>query len=425
MKFFKKSIQPSRVYESSSEFVSSGHPDRLADNLAAIVIQDIQAKDGAASHAAIEVFLTHDSVIFGGEATTSLDIDSTYLKNVVRKGFNRVGYIPEIRNYWNKSECALPGNLRILNKIAAQSVDIARGTTDLGVNSGWNDQGVYFSSSESTNPSMLGSAHYAAQCIGEMLQSISKQSILDGGTTTSDVILGPDNKCVVTFRVKEDGVTPIEISAITIAAAHAASSPIERVRAFVKSVVTTLLLDLSFKLADDVKWIINGTGRFVIHGPVSDCSMTGRKISVNHPSAGPVWSNKMIGGGSLVKPAHASDLMLNVMARFIANVVVRAGLTKHAVVGCAGAIGVKGLQSLFIKGDSNFDKQDNAKVCQFFKDTIEWSPIAIAQQFNFFDKSFDFGEVVNSNFFGHGDIQPWDNDVAVTMKAKELISYLS
>ena len=126
----KASKKSQRNFLSSSEFVSSGHPDRLADNLAAIVIQDIQCADGHNSHAAIEVFITHDSIIFGGEATTSLEIDRKYLRQVVAKGFQRSGYIKEISNYWSKSECLLPSDFNIVNKICAQSEDIALGTTD-------------------------------------------------------------------------------------------------------------------------------------------------------------------------------------------------------------------------------------------------------------------------------------------------------
>ena len=423
--FFKSKSKIKRNYLSSSEFVSSGHPDRLADNLAAIVIQDIQKTDGPKSHAAIEVFITHDSVIFGGEATTSLNIDRKYLRSVVSKGFRRSGYLKEMRKYWTKEECVLPSNLRIFNKICAQSPDIAQGTTDRGEESGWNDQGVYFSSADNTTPTMLGTPQFIAQKIGEKLQAISAESILDGGSSTYGVILGPDNKCVVTFRTEEDGYTPIEVTAITVAVAHSSTSDIEDVRSLVKEKVLEILIQEEVAVAEDCQWVINGTGRFVVHGPVSDTSMTGRKISVNHPSAGPVWANKMIGGGSLVKPAHASDLILNIMSRYIANVVVGAGLSEFAVVGCAGAIGVHGVQSLFIKGDDKFEKSSNKdKVIEYFEQNIRWTPIAIAKKFGFFSSEFDFGKVVNDNFFGHGETQPWDNEKLIELEICKLNEFL-
>lgn len=427
----EKKIHVKNRYLSSSEFVSSGHPDRLADNLAAIIIQDIQRKDGPQSHAAIEVFITHDSVVFGGEATTSIKFNKKYLEQVVRLGFKRSGYIGEMRKYWTKEEALLPSNVEIVNKICAQSPDIALGTTDKGEESGWNDQGVFFSSAESTNSNHLGTAQHLAQLICEGLQVKSKESILSPiewqcSGETQRVVLGPDNKAVVTVKVAEDGYTPIEVTAVTIAVSHSSISPIWCVRDYVESVVTEWILNEGIPIAYDCQWVINGTGRFVVHGPISDTSMTGRKISVNHPSAGPLWSNKMIGGGSLVKPAHASDLILNVMSRYISNVVVAAGLTDYAVVGCAGAIGVQGLQSLFIKGDDAFENsKDKEKVLRYFKHHIEWAPIAIAKKFGFFDEGFNFGLVVDRNFFGHPECQPWENKEIISEEVDKLISYLA
>jgi S-adenosylmethionine synthetase len=415
---------PSQVFLSSSEFVSSAHPDRLADDIAAIVINDIQKKDGPCSHAAIEVFLTHNSATFSGEALTSINLDKKYLSKVLSLGFKRAGYIKEMRKFWTKDEVLLPSNLKIYNEIAAQSPDIALGTTDKGEESGWNDQGVFFSSADNTNEQMIGAPHYAAQMIGELLQKLSRESILSAGEKTDGIILGPDNKSVVTYRVKEDGFTPIEISAITIAVAHASCSDIEEVREFVKGEVTLKFLREGIAIAEDCKWTINGTGRFVVHGPISDTSMTGRKISVNHPSAGPLWSNKMIGGGSLVKPAHASDLILNITARFIANVIVRSGISAYAVVGCSGAIGVQGLQSLFIKGDDQFEKDFDLKnkVIEFFNTEIKWAPIAIAKSFGFFEDGFDFGKAVDDNFFGHPETQPWENTAYIDPMVTKLKS---
>ena len=148
-------------------------------------------------------------------------------------------------------------------------------------------------------------------------------------------------------------------------------------------------------------------------------------MSLHHPSAGPVWANKMIGGGSLVKPAHASDLILNVMSRFISNVVVKSGLSSYAVVGCAGAIGVHGVQSLFIKGDDKFEKsKDKDLVIQYFKENVKWTPIAIAKKFKFFTEEFDFGQVVNDNFFGHGESQPWENKEIISAEIRKLKAYL-
>lgn len=411
------------TFISSSEFVSSGHPDRLCDNIAAFIINAIQKKDKLNSHAAIEVFITHDSVIIGGEATTTIDLSEEFLRTAVTTGFIRSGYLSEMRKYWTKEECVLPEDLTIVNKICAQSPDIALGTTDRGEESGWNDQGVYFSSSENTNYKGLGVAHLIAQSICDKLKDESIKSIMSADDPATKVVFGPDNKSVVSIRVAEDGFTPLEVTAITIAVAHSSSSAIEEVRSQAKSIALKACSEAGVPVAEDCQFVINGTGRFVVHGPVSDTSMTGRKISVNHPTAGPLWSNKMIGGGSLVKPAHASDLLLNVASRFVANILVYADVTSYAIVGCSGAIGVTGLQSLFIKGDNCYDKKSadfHKAIQEWFMNRIDWSPSGLCELFRFFEDEFDFGKAVDANFFGDPQLQTWENKKLIEEYATQL-----
>jgi len=416
------SLKSATRLQSSSEFCSSGHPDRLADNIAAIVINDIQKKDGPKSHAAIEVFITHDSVIIAGEATTSLELTKQYLAQVVERAYELSGYLPEMRQYWKKEEVMLAKDMKIINKVSPQSIDIALGTTDKGEDTGWNDQGIMFSSSENTNDARIGTPMLVAIMIGEYLQKYSRESIL---AERADFRIGPDNKCIVTCDVEEDGFTPKCISAITIAVPHHAEADTEKFNSYIKELVLNYLNEqasvIKCTVSPDCKWVINGTGRFVCHGNVADTSMTGRKISVNHPSAGPLWCNKMIGGGSLVKPFHASDLILNVTARFIANVLVRAGLTKYAVVGVACSIGKKEIQSMFIHGDESFEKNVNRKdaITAYFHQNFDWTPIALVTKFGFFSEGFDFGRIVNDNFFGKQN-QPWDNDELILKEAQAL-----
>lgn len=421
---FKKSKadpQPKERYFSTSEFVSLGHPDRLADSIAAVIINDIQKKDGPNSHAAIEVFITHDTITVSGEATTTLDLNARYLRKSVAEAFFCCGYLQEMRQYWAEDEVKLAGDFKIINKVATQSPDIALATTDKGEESGWNDQGVYFSSCEDTNPYGLGTAHLLAQRISDSLFYESQASVLN----KYNVVLGPDNKVCVTVKTAEDGFTPLAVTAVTIAVAHSPKCSEESTIMEVFKLARTAINEVGIPISAHCKWVINGTGRFIVHGPIADTSTTGRKVSVNHPSAGPVWCNKMVGGGSMVKPWHASDFILNIMSRYISEVVVKAGLSSYAVVGCSGAIGKTGLQSIFIKGDEHFDKCNKERVYAFFQSFIHWSPKGIADKFGLFDESFDFSEAVNHNFFGCPDVQPWENPIKVEEDAQALISYLA
>lgn len=389
-----------RSYQSASEMVNVAHPDRLADLLASIVINDIQHKDREKSHAAVEVFITHDKVIFSGEVKTTLNINDDYLRHVVEQGYSRAGYLPKMREFWTTDEVMLASDMKIENSIQLQSPDIALGTTDKGEDTGWNDQNISFSSSEGTNAKHLGFPMMIATEINDMLAALSFESITKGLPR----VYGPDIKVVVTVKTLEDGFNPVEITGITIAIPHTSKQDIEDVRSDIKSAVETFIENRqqfwSCPIAKDCKWVINGTGRFVVHGNLGDTSMTGRKISVNHPSAGPVWSNKMIGGGSMIKPAHASDLLLPLVSRLIANLLVDAELTSYAVVGIACGIGQKDIQSIFIHGDDAFESNPEfvAKVEDWIKANISISPASLIKRFQLFD--IDFSEVVERNFFG-------------------------
>lgn len=416
-------------YQSSAEYVSPGHPDRVCDIAASIIINDIQKKDGPNSHAAVEVFLTHDTIIYSGEVKTTLTIDDDYLRYVTDTAFDSIGYYQKLRKYWTKDEVVIAEDLTVINKIYLQSPDIALGTTDKDDNSGYNDQGIYFSSADNTTSELIGSPMYAAKIISDYFYYASTLSILkDGleyGPNKSKLILGPDNKCVVTMEVEDDGFTPICITGIILAIAHSSGTSCELLREYAKEQVYKILKD-KYIISDDCKWTINGTGRFVIHGCISDTSMTGRKISVNHPSAGPLWMNKMIGGGSLVKPWHASDLILNLAARFISSIIVSAGYSKYAVVGCSCGIGQKDLQSFFVQGDPIFESNYKLKntIIRFFREIFSWRPFDVATNLGIFDDNFNFSDAVENNFFGDPQTQPWEDPERIHIWVTKLKLYI-
>lgn len=414
-----------QTYLSSSEAVSLGHPDRLCDLIASYVIDDIQHKDQFASHAAIEVFLTHDTVVFGGEAKSTINFTVPYLRAILVKAFRRAGYYAEMRDFWKKSEVCLPSNLYIINEIEAQSPDIALGTTDKGGDSGYNDQGIAMSSAENTNPTRLGIPHLLAMAISNDLHELSRNTILNAEVRENyGVVLGPDNKVVVTVRVAEDGFTPIAVEAVTIAVAHSSQTDIEKVREVAQSEAELVIARHNIPIADNCKWTINGTGRFVVHGNISDCSMTSRKLSVSNPSAGPLWSNKLLGGGGLVKPFHASDLMLNVASRLVSNVIVNAGLSSYAVTLVSCSIAATKPQSVQIVGDARFMKKYYSKCQKFFTERFDWSIYALTKQFGMFDNDFSFSECVADNFFGHPESQPWESDTLISWWTDKLLDFL-
>lgn len=397
----------------SSEFVALGHPDRLMDTIAANLINRVQHKDKENSHAAIEVFGSKDCIIFGGEVKTSLKINKKLLQDILTESFEACGYMPNKRLAFNKEQVLFARDVKIKNLIHAQSPDIARATTDLKSESGWNDQNISFSGYDSLTPTGQGVGKFLAQSFGTYLFEASKTYI--------DV--GSDIKIVVTLDVDDtDMITPKSVKHVTVAIPSTKeNNDIEvLVKDMYKLWVNTLPENLKF-LGDTLpEFSINGTGRYVNHGFSHDASMTGRKLAVNNMSVGPVYSQCQCGGGSYIKPWHASDFLLPMAATWISKAIVELGLTKYANVALACTIGSKNLDSICITGDDDFNK--NIKLRSALVDAIlkyDISPDGLKNRWGLLD-TFDFYKSEQQNF-----VKTNNNDRNVPWyDTKDLVAYL-
>ena len=381
----------------SSEYVTLGHPDRLCDTIAANLISRIQKKDGLSSHAAVEVFASNDTVIFGGEVKTSLKINKKLLKEVLEESFNDCGYIKERRDFFTKNEVYLAKDTKIINKIHAQSPDIAIATTDKSEDSGFNDQGIFFGAYDSLTPTGQGMAKFLAQSFGDYL---FKKSFVD-------YRIGSDIKTVFTLNISdEDFYTPLSIEHITVAIPN---KNIDDINKYVKTEYEEWKKEIGkYKtltkiLKSKPKFTVNGTGRYICHGYHSDASMTGRKLAVNNMSAGPIYSQCQCGGSSYIKPFHASDFLLPMAGNMIAKKIVDSGLTPYANVALACTIGAKKVDSICITGDEKFNankKQLNKLIKEFTE--LNLSPKGLL---NLWKDDFNFYEITKNNFVG--DSCPW------------------
>ena len=253
----------------TTEYVTLGHPDRLADYLAALIIDDVNSTDQWKGHAAVEVMLTSDTVIFGGEVTTSINLSDEYLREKTAQAFKEAGYIP--RQGWNADkehpdyitfEDVLSGKYKIESHMTKQSPDIAKVTKS---GSCFNDKGIFFGSFGKS--SLAKKAKQYAQDIGDYL---FKKSL------TSNK-LGSDIKVITTINEKT-------------------KKP--QVKCF-----SIPRLSSSFRK----------------HGVLADTGLTGRKTAVNIFDDGDIRTAKLNGGGSMVKPFNAADLLLNLYARDLAK----------------------------------------------------------------------------------------------------------
>ncbi|MCL1902090.1 MAG: methionine adenosyltransferase domain-containing protein [Alphaproteobacteria bacterium] len=399
------------AYLQTSEYISVGHPDFLADNITAKLINEIYRADGTTAHAALECLIaggqTSNPVIhLGGEATTTVDLNGAAAKVWIMESIRACGYTQKNKDKFGKQNVLCDTDYDIQISVNKQSPDIARG---VGYDRGWNDQGIYFGYADNSNSTRLGLSHAIAKFICTKLFENQK----------SDSKYGPDIKALVTVKYKNEG-TPLYITDITIAQSHTPDTAVTTVREDIKEKITKWLNESEFKkyMQKPIKWVINGTGRFVRHGSIADSGMTGRKIIATGGGSGGYAPH---GGGSATKPHFASDKLLPLFARFIARTIVDAGLTDTCTVSLSGAIGQKKLQSLRIQGN-RLKSGTIAKINKFIKSEF---PIISPKSINDLFKTFElnnFDAVLFDGLTGgNPSTQPWENTGKYSEKLKALI----
>jgi S-adenosylmethionine synthetase len=399
-------------YLQTSEYVSQGHPDFLADNIAAKLINEIYKKDGKGAHAALECFIAGGQSVrpvihIGGEATTTVDLNSEQTKEWIKQAVRACGYDSKNKHKFGADNVLCDEDYDIQISVNKQSPDIAKG---VGYDKGWNDQGIYFGYADNSNSTSLGLAHAIAKFIGQKLFESHQ----------NNPNYGPDIKTLVSIKYKNEA-TPLYITDITIAEAHAPSAAIGDVRNEIREKVTKWLSESEFAkyTVKPIKWVINGTGRFVKHGSIADSGMTGRKIIATGGGSGGYAPH---GGGSATKPHFASDKLLPLFARFLAKIIVDAGLSDTCTISLSGAIGQKRLQSLRIQGNRLKTGTIN-KIKQFIKQEFPViSPKSINDLFRTFELH-NFDRVIFDGLTGgNPGEQPWEDTREYSEKLRKFFA---
>ena len=303
-------------YLFTSESVSEGHPDKVADQISDAVLDAILAKDPEA-RVACEVLVTTGLVLIAGEITTNTYVDMTH---VARNTIKKVGYTdPEIG--FDYKSCA------VLTHIDTQSPDIARGVDpSAGGELGAGDQGMMFGYAVEETPALMPAtifyAHELVKCLAQRRR--------DAGDRT---FLRPDSKAQVT--VEYDAKDKIQrVHTVLISTQHKAESKPKHIEEFVREEVIAPTLP-SHLIDEKTQILVNPTGQFVVGGPHGDCGLTGRKIIVDtyggHGAHG--------GGAFSGKDPSKVDRSAAYIARHIAKNIVAAGLARKCLVQLAYAIG--------------------------------------------------------------------------------------
>ncbi len=295
----------------TSESVTEGHPDKIADQISDAILDACLTEDPY-SRVAAETLTATGLVVIAGEITTKAYVD---FQTLVRGVVASIGYDNALYGF-DSNTCA------VISTINRQSGDIAQGV-DTG---GAGDQGMMFGYATDETPELMPAAISLAHKLTRRLTEVRKSGKLS--------YLRPDGKSQVTIEYDEAG-KPVRIDAVVISTQHAESVSNDELRADILKHVIQAVLPAQW-LDENTKYHINPTGRFVIGGPMGDSGLTGRKIIVDtYGGAG-----RHGGGAFSGKDPTKVDRSAAYMARHIAKNIVAAGLASRCEVQLAYAIGV-------------------------------------------------------------------------------------
>lgn len=340
----------------TSEFVSCGHPDKIADIIGDSLLDEYLRKDPN-TRAGIEVMVKDNIVVLGGEVTSKAAIDYDH---VVRNVFNLIDF-PEDHNL-------SPSDIKIINLIGKQSSEIHQGV-DKGENViGAGDQGFVVGYASNDTDVYMPLGHYLAKNICQHIANLRHLS------------LGPDTKSQVTIEY-DDETKVSTVKSILVSTMHQCSLEEchQRVRTAILNNTMNIDNDIFIKyIAANIKNIkidINPCGSWHVGGPVSDCGITGRKIVVDQFGG---YSN--VGGGSLsAKDYTKVDRSAAYMARYLAKNIVAAGISNTAKVELSYIIGKPEPSSINIELDKNCNKIDDIK--EWILKNVDLTPYGIIKRF--------------------------------------------
>ncbi|HUS24986.1 MAG TPA: methionine adenosyltransferase [Candidatus Binatia bacterium] len=342
-------------YLFTSESVSEGHPDKMADQISDAVLDAIIARDKYA-RVACETLVKTGVAIIAGEVTTSAWVD---LEELVRKVINGIGYSSSAVGF-DGSTCG------VLNIIGKQSVDIAAGVDRARAeDQGAGDQGLMFGYATSETDMLMPAPIQYAHRLVERQAEVRKNKLLPW--------LRPDAKSQVTLRYQDD--KPVGINAVVLSTQH---DPDVK-----QSDIREAVMELIIKQVLPKEWLdhcpkdaihINPTGSFVIGGPVGDCGLTGRKIIVDT-----YGGYARHGGGAFSgKDPSKVDRSAAYVGRYVAKNVVAAGLADRCEVQISYAIGVAQPTSVYVTSFGT-GKIPDAKIEQLVRKHFDLRPYAITR----------------------------------------------
>ncbi|QCI17220.1 methionine adenosyltransferase [Buchnera aphidicola (Aphis helianthi)] len=366
-------------YLFTSESVSEGHPDKIADQISDALLDEIIKQDIKA-RVACETYVKTGMVLIGGEITTTAWVD---VEEITRNTINNIGYINSETGF-DANSCA------ILSAIGKQSPDITQGVDRSNpLEQGAGDQGIIFGYATNETEVLMPAPITYAHLLVKKQSELRKKNILSW--------LRPDAKSQVTFKYKNGAI--IGIDTVVFSTQHEENINQNILKEAVMEEIIKPVLPKKW-LTQNTKFFINPTGRFVIGGPMGDCGLTGRKIIVDTYGG----MSRHGGGAFSGKDPSKVDRSAAYAARYVAKNIVAAGLADRCEIQLSYAIGVAEPTSIMIETFQT-GKLSNKALINLVRDIFDLRPYGLIEMLNLLQPIY-----FQTSVYGHFGREefPWE-----------------
>ena len=363
----------------TSESVSEGHPDKIADQISDAVLDAILKQDPKA-RVACETYVKTGMALVGGEITTSAWVD---IEELTRKTINDIGYTSSEMGF-DANSCA------VLNAIGKQSPDINQGVDrNDPLEQGAGDQGIMFGYATNEMPNLMPAAISYAHDLMRRQAEVRKNDTLPW--------LRPDAKSQVTLIYQDGQIKGVDT--IVLSTQHSEGIEQKALHEAVMEEIIKPTLPAEW-LTSRTKYFINPTGRFVIGGPMGDCGLTGRKIIVDTYGGAAHHG----GGAFSGKDPSKVDRSAAYAARYVAKNIVAAGLADRCELQISYAIGIANPTSIYVNTFGT-EKIHHNKIVSLIKEFFDLRPYGLIQMLDLIQPIYQ--QTASYGHFGR-DIFPWE-----------------
>lgn len=365
----------------TSESVTEGHPDKIADQISDTILDKILKQDPDA-RVACETFITTGLVVIGGEISTTAHIN---YQDLVRAKLKEIGYT-RAKYGFDSETCS------VLLALNTQSPDISQGVDQKSGDIGAGDQGIMFGYATNQTEDFMPITLFYAHALAKQLAFVRKQKILS--------YLRPDGKTQVTFEYDHKG-NPIRVETIIISAQHSEEISQKQIFEDLKEYVIKKVIPSKF-IDENTNFLINPTGKFVIGGPKSDAGLTGRKIIIDTYGGAACHGGGAFSGKDYTKVDRSGAYM----ARYIAKNIVASEIAEECQIQLSYAIGIKKPISISLEtfGSEKVSKQ---YIVDAIYNNFDLTPKGIIETLNL--KKPIYSQTSTYGHFGRNDLNlPWE-----------------